>query len=325
MKVAKHMIDKQLRSRGTLLNLLGTIPSEEKLRRNKKSLAWKCLEFFLRSRKAAVEEKFIPRQDGSLLRILVFRPRSAYTNATGLLWIHGGGYFMGSPETEARAADFFVGECNSVVVSVDYRLSVEAPYPAALEDCYTALCWLKENAGELGVRSDQLAVAGCSAGGGLTAALTMYARDKGEVNIAFQMPIYPMIDDRMQTESAKDNNAPVWNSESNAMGWKFYLGDLFGSPDVPAYAAPARASDFSNLPPTCTYVGGIEPFRDETVEYAENLRAAGVPVEYQVYEGCFHGFDGIVPNADASKKATRFRNDWYKKAVKTYFSQQLQV
>lgn len=324
MKVAKHMIDKQLRLRAAFMKLVGFNFSEEKLRKNKKSLIWKCLEFFMRSRGTVTEERLIPRKDGSQLRILVIRPLTAQSDATGLLWIHGGGYFMGSPEAEARAADFFVGECNSVVVSPDYRLSVEAPYPAALEDCYTALCWLKENAGALGVRSDQIAVAGCSAGGGLTAALTLYARDQGEVNIAFQMPIYPMIDDRMQTESAKDNDAPVWNSHANALGWKLYLGSLFGSEQVPPYAAPSRATDFSGLPPACTYVGGIEPFRDETVEYAENLRAAGVPVEYQVYEGCFHGFDGIAPNADVSKKAAQFRNDWYKKAVKTWFAPQPQ-
>jgi len=324
MKVAKNMIDKQLRFRATLFDLVGINFTETKLRKNRKSLFWKCLEYFMRSKGTAVEERFIPRKDGSKLRVLVIRPLSVQGKATGLLWIHGGGYFMGSPEAEARGTDFFVKECNSIIVSPDYRLSIVEPYPAALDDCYAALCWLKDNAEELGVRNDQIAVGGCSAGGGLTAALSMYARDRGEVNIAFQMPIYPMIDDRMQTESAKDNNAPVWNTQTNTLGWKLYLGSLYGSDNVPPYAAPGRATNFSYLPPTCTYVGGIEPFRDETVKYAEDLKAAGIPVEYQVYEGCFHGFDGIAPKAKASQEATRFKNDWYKKAVKTYFAPQAQ-
>src|SRR3546814_233257 len=168
-----------------------------------------------------------------------------------------------------------------------------------------SLLWLKTHAGELGVRDDQLAVAGMSAGGGLTAALTLLARDRGDVNIAFQIPLYPMIDDRMDSESASDSDAPVWNSASNGIAWKTYLGALFGA-DVPAYAAAARATDYRGLPPTCTFVGDLEPFRDETLRYVENLKAAGVPVAFELFRGAFHGFDVVAPKAAISQRATAF-------------------
>src|SRR5690606_17891497 len=134
-------------------------------------------------------------------------------------------------------------------------------------DCYEILLWMKNNAGSLGIREDQLMVGGESAGGGLSASLAMYARDKGLVKLAFQMPLYPMIDDRMETESAKENNAYVWNSNMNRWAWKLYLGELFGRDNVPVYAAAARAEDYSHLPPAVTFVGDIEPFRDETIEF----------------------------------------------------------
>ena len=165
-------------------------------------------------------------------------------------------------------------------------------------------------------------VGGESAGGGLTTALSLYARDKGEVNIAFQMPLYPMIDDRMITESARNNNAPVWNSNLNERAWKLYLGELYGK-DVPMYAAAARATDYKNLPPTVTFVGDLEPFRDETIEYVENLKKAGVPVKFEVYKGCYHGFDIACPDADISKKAIKFFIESFKYAVNNYFAAQI--
>jgi acetyl esterase/lipase len=216
----------------------------------------------------------------------------------------------------------FIDASNCIVVAPDYRLSIEAPYPAALEDSYDALLWMKDHVKELGIRDDQLMVGGDSAGGGLTAALTLYARDKEEVAIAFQMPLYPMIDDRMTNESAKDNNAPLWNSKSNFNGWKLYLGDLFGTPNVPYYAAPARAKDYSKLPPTATFVGDLEPFRDETIQYVENLREAGVKVDFNIYRGCYHAFDAVCPKAEVSKEATAFIINSFKHAVDHYFSEQ---
>ena len=164
-------------------------------------------------------------------------------------------------------------------------------------------------------------VGGESAGGGLTAALTLYARVKAEVNIAYQMPLYPMIDDRMRNVSAKDNDAPVWNSKSNEVVWKMYLGDLFGG-DVPEYAAAARTKNYTELPATCTFVGDIEPFRDETMQYVENLSEVHIPVDFQLFQGCYHGFDTVSPNAQVSKDAITFLMKSFHNAVENYFAEQ---
>jgi acetyl esterase/lipase len=268
------------------------------------------------------EQVFAARPDGSVLRLCVYSPLSPKTDVPGLLWIHGGGYGLGVPEQDEVFIRRFVEASDCVVVSPDYTLSIDKPYPAAFEDCYAALLWLKENSDRYGIRDDQIFVGGESAGGGLAAAVSLYARDKGEVAIAFQMPLYPMIDDRMNTESAKDNNAPLWNSKSNNLGWKLYLSDLFGTPDVPAYAAPARGDDFSGLPPTCTYVGSIEPFCDETIAYVENLRSRGVPVTFKVFDGCFHGFDIVCPKSKVAHEATEFLLDCFHYAVENYYAKQ---
>ncbi|MBC7958907.1 MAG: alpha/beta hydrolase [Vallitaleaceae bacterium] len=245
-------------------------------------------------------------------------------NVPGILWLHGGGYALGAPEMAASMAKRLIEASDGIVIAPDYRLSVEAPYPAALEDSYEVLLWMKNHAKELGIRDDQLMVGGDSAGGGLTAALTLYARDQGDVAIAFQMPLYPMLDDRMTSESAKDNNAPVWNSKSNYNGWKLYLGELFGTQSVPYHAAPARAEDYRKLPPTATFVGELEPFRDETIEYVENLRKAGVPVEFQICKGCFHAFDRMNPKSNVSKQAIDFLMTEFEYAVNNYFAEQSQ-
>ena len=270
------------------------------------------------------EERWITRKDGGKLRICIYRPKNMKKDmpVPGLLWIHGGGYALGIPEIDVNFMKPFILESNCVVISPDYRCSVEEPYPAALDDCYAALLWMKHNAEKLGIRSNQLIVGGDSAGGGLTAALTMYVRDRGNVKVAFQMPLYPMIDDRMNTESARNNYAPVWNSELNYKGWKYYLGDKFGTDKVPKYAAPSRETDYRNLPPTCTFVGSIEPFRDETIAYIENLKKAGVETYFKVYDKCFHGFDQVSEDATVSKEARKFLLDTFKYAVENYFAEQ---
>jgi acetyl esterase/lipase len=181
---------------------------------------------------------------------------------------------------------------------------------------------MKNNADSLGIDDSQIFIGGDSAGGGLTAAISLYARDKKEVNIAFQMPLYPMLDDRMLTESARDNNAPVWNSKSNYNSWKLYLGELFGKQSVPEYAAPARATDYSNLPPTATFVGDLEPFRDETILYVENLRKSGVKVSFRIFKGCYHAFEQVCPKAEISKSAIEYITSEYEYAVENYFAEQ---
>lgn len=203
----------------------------------------------------------------------------------------------------------------------DYRLSIEEPYPAALNDAYLALKWLHDNTDQLGVNPQQLCVVGDSAGGGLTAALTLYARDQHEVNIAFQSPMYPMLDDR-PTASSANNDAPVWNTNNNQNAWKLYLGNDYGTHYVSQYAAPARAVDYRNLPPTYTFVGTIEPFYDETLTYIDHLKKAGVPASLDIYEGGFHALDLFGGKTRLGKEATKRWQQALKYASENYFCEE---
>lgn len=231
------------------------------------------------------------RHGGRDIRTRIYQPKAATGPLPLMLYLHGGGYLAGKPEEAGPITRGYIAASPCVVVAPDYRLAYEAPYPAAFDDCVDTLRWAVEHADELGARPESLIVAGHSAGGGLTAAVTEWAVRSGEHQIAFQMPIYPMIDDR-PTPSNTNNNAPAWNSRSNALGWRTYLGGL---KDVPPTAAPARVTDFTGYPPTITYVGDVEPFRDETVAYIEGLRAAGVPVEFELFEGAFHAARRSTP------------------------------
>jgi acetyl esterase/lipase len=318
MKIKYSMIDKDLRTTGRMIKLINNTFTEGKFRLFSK------LKIKMRIKENSMQfaEEWIPRKDGSKLRICIFKPLKPKENVPGVLWLHGGGYALGMPEQAQIMAKRLIEVSDCVVVAPDYQLSVEAPYPAALEDSYEALLWMKSNANALGIKDNQLMVGGDSAGGGLAAALTLYARDKREVAIAFQMPLYPMLDDRMTSKSSKDNNAPVWNSKSNFNGWKLYLGELFGTSNIPYYAAPARAEDYRNLPPTATFVGELEPFRDETIQYVENLRKAGIPVEFEIFKGCYHAFEQMCPKADVSKRAIAFIINSFKYALEHYFAEQ---
>jgi acetyl esterase/lipase len=320
MHVTNRMIDRELRWMARIAKVLLRPTTPQGFRK----LKWLTSRLAKRDRPKDLEviETQVPRRDGKQLRIVIYKSRRPSGNPVpGILWAHGGGYLIGVPEQDVAIFRRLIGTSECVIVAPDYRLGFEAPFPAALDDCYDALLWLRRHAEELGVRTDQIAVAGMSAGGGLTAALTLYARDRGEPRIAFQMPLYPMIDDRMETASSIDNDAPVWNSVANEVAWRIYLGELYGK-DVPPYAAAARATDYRGLPPTCTFVGDLDPFRDETLEYVRQLRQAGVPVACELYQGAYHGFDVLVPKAGISRKATAFYLDWFKSAVNKYHAPQ---
>jgi acetyl esterase/lipase len=269
-------------------------------------------------------EHYIPSIEGDhQIRVRSYQSpkQPTETRLPGVLFLHGGGYAFGSPEMSTNVYESLIYTRDCIIVAPDYRKSFDAPYPAGVNDCYATLLWMNDNAAKLGIRDDQLIVMGQSAGGGLTAAVSLMARDRGEVNIAYQLPLYPMIDDRMSTESARDNDAPVWSSRHNQVGWDLYLGGLTGN-DVPKYAAPARETDFSNLPPTATFVGDLDPFRDETLQYVEALRAAGVPVEFRLFEGCYHAFDMIGANTNAGRDAAGFLLQNFAHAVDECFAAQ---
>ena len=196
----------------------------------------------------------------------------------------------------------FAKEVGAVVVAVDYRLAPENKYPASLNDCYTALVYLFKNADKLGVDKERIAVAGASAGGGLCAATALMARDKGEYKLAFQMPLYPMIDDRFQTPASQENiDLRVWNNVANKYAWHAYIGDLAGTDEVSYYMASARAKDLTGLPPAYSCVGNLDPFRDDTINYMARLAQAGVPAELHVYPGAYHAFEVIAPDTQYAK------------------------
>lgn len=254
--------------------------------------------------KIHIHEVFINAKNGPRsIRLRIYEPREKETILPGIYFIHGGGFVLGTPESSDALCCEIVSKIPSVIVSVDYRLAPETPYPGPVEDCYEGLVWFSENAIKLGVDPQRIAVMGQSAGGGLTAAVSLLARDRKGPKIAFQMPLYPMIDDRHYTQSSKEiKERRVWNEIDNKSAWNMYLGDLDRN-NIPKYAAPARETDYSNLPPTYTFIGDLDPFRDETIEYIYNLTKAGVPTEFHLYPGCFHAFDEFVPDAKISIKA----------------------
>ncbi|MGE7693089.1 alpha/beta hydrolase [Lysinibacillus sp. NPDC094177] len=253
----------------------------------------------------SVENKMIQGpDDNDSLRLRIYKQKGKTGIFPALLWIHGGGYVIGSPEGDDLLCQRFVNEANCIVVSVDYRLAPEHPYPAPIEDCYAALKWVADHADDLGIDNTRIGVAGASAGGGLTAALALLARDRNYPNLSFQMPLYPMIDDRNNTPSALEiTGHMVWNHDLNQKGWEMYLNGDNGGDDVSQYAAAARAEDLSGLPFTYTCVGQLDPFRDETLQYVTRLCQAGVDVEFHLYPGCYHAFESFVPTATISQRA----------------------
>lgn len=302
MNVTDDMLHPELRKQGKRLRKLSRFYTKKNFMRIKKVMP--LATRFMKVKGLFSSQTYITTPDTGKLRLCVYANPTPKPEAIGLLWIHGGGYAIGSPEQDTAFVKNFMDTANCVVVSPDYTLSVDAPYPAAVNDCYNALLWMRDNSQQLGIRPDQLFVGGDSAGGGLAAAVTLMARDKGEVSVAFQMPLYPMLDDRMTTPSAQNNNAPVWNSAANEIGWQLYLGELFGTDAVPSYAAPARELDFSKLPPAYSLVGSIEPFCDETKEYFAQLNSAGVEATLDVYPGCFHAFDMMCAKTQVAQEAT---------------------
>lgn len=235
--------------------------------------------------------------------VRVYRPADRGGTLPGLYWIHGGGMFMGNIDQDDATCRAFAEQLGCVVVSVEYRLAPENPHPAPVEDCYAGLKWMAEQAIELGVDRTRIALAGASAGGGLAAATALVARDRGGPALVCQVLIYPMLDDRNTTPSSREfSGIPGWSREANLSGWSALLGDKAGTADVSPYAAPARATDLSNLPPTLIQVGELEVFRDESIDYAARLLQAGVSTELHVYPGAYHGWELFAPNAAVSQR-----------------------
>lgn len=243
------------------------------------------------------------------VRLRVHRRKGLEGDQPCIYWIHGGGYVLGTPEQDDQRFDRWCQRFDVVGVAVQYRLAPEHPYPAPVEDCYAGLKWVKAHGAELGIDTSRVGIGGPSGGGGLAAALGLVVRDRAEFDIAYQLLIYPMIDDT-RTSVTANWDVPIWNPASNHFGWSSYLGPLFGTDDIPYHAAPSRATDLSGLPPTYIMVGTLDGFCDEDIAYAQLLNQCGVPVELHVYPGAPHGFEGFAPSAAVSRQARSDINNW---------------
>jgi acetyl esterase/lipase len=247
------------------------------------------------------------RSAGQLVRIdadvsvRVFRPSPGRRPA--LLWIHGGGMVLGTTAQDSGFCRRIADQLDVVVASVEYRLAPEHPFPAPLEDCYTALRWL---ARQPGIDATRIAVGGASAGGGLAAGLALLARERGEIRPVLQLLSYPMLDDRTTTRTDIDpRQLRVWSQHSNRFGWRSYLGPGSGNGEVSPLAAPARHDDLSGLPPAWIGVGTNDLFHDEDVTYARRLEQAGVGCALHVVPGAYHAFDFIEAKTAVSRDFRR--------------------
>lgn len=237
--------------------------------------------------------------------VRVYRPAGLEGPTPALYWIHGGGIVMGTVDMDDDYCAGLAHRLGIVVASVEYRLAPDFPYPVPLEDCYTGLRWLHDNAETLGVDTARIAIGGASGGGALCAGLGLLARDRAEVPLCYQFLVFPMIDDRNETPMSHAILDPrLWNRTANLIGWNSYLEGRAGGADIPIYAAAARASveELVGLPPTYINVGDLDLFVDEDVEYARKLRLAGVPVELHVYSGAFHGSNNSVSRSELSRR-----------------------
>ncbi|TDC44266.1 alpha/beta hydrolase [Micromonospora sp. KC213] len=254
--------------------------------------------------------------DGTM-RLLVCRNTAAREPHPAIFNIHGGGMVAG----DARCADLG-GELRRAealrlsVLAIEYRLAPEHPDPAPVEDCHAALRWIVEHADELGIDPRRIVVSGNSAGGGLAAGVSLLARDRRTARPLGQMLQCPMLDDRCDTESARQmESVGLWHTGSNRTGWRALLGDRQGGANVSCYAAPARASDLRGLPPTFVDVGAVESLRDEAMLFAMRLCQAGVATELHVWSGAFHSFDQWVPEAEVSRAAEAARLSWLRRLL----------
>ena len=258
----------------------------------------------------AREDRSVPGRDGDPdVGVRIYRPADPPSGLLpGVLEIHGGGFIMGNLEMMDGWCDLVAATFPAVVVSVDYRLAPENPFPAGVEDCYAALEWFAANTAELGVDPDHIAVAGQSAGGGLAAATALLARDRGGPSLCFQLLEIPELDDRLDTPSMLAFvDTPLWNRPNALRSWTWYLGPdnpAPGEAGVSPYAAPARAEDLSGLPPAYVSAMEFDPLRDEGLIYATRLLQAGVSTELHSFPGTFHG-SSLIREAAVTKRVSR--------------------
>jgi acetyl esterase/lipase len=250
------------------------------------------------------EDHLVPGAVGDPeVRLRSYRPVGAEGRLPAVYYIHGGGMVIGAIETEDAIARWLCGAVGCAAVSVEYRLAPENPHPAPVEDCYAGLLWTAANAERLGIDPGRIAVYGGSAGGGLAAATAIVARDRGGPELAFQMLLYPMLDDRCCTPSCREiDDLGVFDGWASEEGWRALLGERWATEGVEPAAAPARSEDLSGLPPAWIDVGELDSLRDESISYALRLMQAGIATDLHVYPAVFHAWEVFVPGADASAR-----------------------
>ena len=303
---SKHLVDKDL------ITMLDAMPSIALSREALPAIRAGLLDAMTAAQppadsKVSLTEHRIAGPEGAPeLRLLEYRPQDvdhAPKLLPVLLHFHAGGFVMGAPSIREARNRHLAEKIGCAIISVQYRLAPEAPFPAALEDAYAALTWLYDNAGKLSLDWDRIAVCGESAGGGIAASLAQLARDRNGPPIMFQALTYPMLDNctGQDADVSPYVGEFVWTAASNRFAWEALLGDCSDTAPPP-YSAAGRAEDLSGLPPSFIAVGAIDLFAEECIDYAKRLLLAGVPAELHVYPGAFHGFD----SAPASWSADSF-------------------
>jgi acetyl esterase/lipase len=266
-----------------------------------------------------VRDVSVPGSDGAPeIPVRIFTPPPGDGPLPGLVYIHGGGFVLGNVDAFHDDALCIAAEVGAVVLSVEYRLAPEHPFPAGLEDCYSALAWTAAHATDLGIDLDRLAVGGDSAGGGLSAATALLARDRGGPALCFQLLGIPELDDRLDTPSMRAfTDTPIWNRPNAELSWDYYLGEgVRGTSGVSPYAAPARAEDLTGLPPAYVTTCEFDPLRDEGLAYAVRLVQAGVGTEVHHYPGTFHG-SSLISDAAVSRRMSTDRLSALRRALRT--------
>ena len=243
-------------------------------------------------------ERTIPAKDGDI-RVYISKAAGDSKKRPCLLWIHGGGYILGNGDDPLGPV--FAQRLGCIVVSVDYRLAPEHPFPAGPEDCHDALLWIHANANSLGVDRNHIGIGGTSAGAGMSAGVALMNRDRKGPELSFQFLMYPMLDNMHDSVSGGLENHALWNRRTSFNAWEMYLN---GTPGLQAspYAAASRATDLRGLPPTYITVGGQDLFRDECINYAQRLMAASVPTQLDVFPGVFHSAEMLAPEARVSRR-----------------------
>ncbi len=263
-----------------------------------------------------VVEKMIPGPAGApQVKLFVINAKPG-TSRPGIVHTHGGGYILGTAATDVRRLQDMARELDAVIVSVEYRLAPETTFEGSIEDNYAGLRWMYQSATELGLDRSRIAVTGESAGGGHAALLAITARDRGEIPIAFQALVYPMLDDRTGGAVKLPGHIATvgWSGSENQYGWKAFLGQDPGTDQVPARAVPARTPNLAGLPPAFIQVGGVDLFVSEDIDYARRLNEAGVPTELQVIPGAYHGFDQLSADSPQARQFNRAKVEALRRA-----------